>query len=239
MTVRTKALRAALATGVAVLVATTMGGATAFATTGAPTLVSRNASDPWVWQCPGLAGLCMVTSSDLNKGGADLYPMDTTYSYTWDGSGNPGDPASWDDRGAAFTESSIPWVPDDREHLWAPFSTMGADGRTYLYVPDSPTTSESDSQIAYATSGASWGPFMYEGSITFLRPPNSGTTWVQDTSIEDLYMSDPFVFQSNAGYPAGYPASSTRQNGPARWLLWANGTWSNCGGVSIALLTRS
>ncbi len=238
MTFRTRATRAALASGVAVVVAVTMGGATAFATTGAPTLVGRNASDPWVWQCSG-AYLCMVTSNDLNKGGADLYPMETTYAYTWDGAGNPGDPANWDDRGAAFNESSIDWVPNDREHLWAPFAIGGPDGRTYLYVPDSPTTSESTSQIAYATSGTSYGPFMYEGRITFLRPPSSGTIWEQDTSIESLYMSDPFVFQSNAGYPSGYPASGSptfRQNGPARWLLWANGTWSNCGGISIALL---
>jgi hypothetical protein len=217
-----------------VIAAAAQSAPTAHAATGAPTLASRNASDPWVMPCVSstFTGICLYASSDLNEGGQDTYPMSATYAYTLDSSSglNPGDPANWVDRGAVLTEGAYPWVPNNAKHLWAPGSAYGGDGDMFLYVPDVGSDGVT-SHIGVSRSASPWGPFTYLKQITY-----------NNDDIDGYYMSDPSVFQSMGDHPgiglAG--AEPTRLNGPARWLIWANGDYanggSNCGGISIGLL---
>jgi len=225
--------RALVAGGVAVLVVLGVGSSPALATTGAPTLFSRNASDPWMYPCftSTFSGWCVYTSSDLNQGGASTYPMSQTFAYTWDGTGNPGDPAKWVDRGVALNESQYGgaggWVATNNNHLWAPNATYGPDFNMYLYVPD--TTADKYSHVGVSTSASPWGPFTYAKQVTF-----------NGANITNQYMSDPFAFQSMGDHP-NYP-DPARLNTSAHWLYWANGDFDTtspniaCGGISGALL---
>ena len=280
MNKRTRVGRATLAAGFATVLVASLNVAPAYAATGAPTLAPRNASDPHVDYCSVTEGgvdklyICVYTSSDLGRGGQNLYPMKDTYVYTLDtavGSDastwlNPGNPTSWVDRsvntGPAFKEWQIPWAlanspnpPANPEHLWAPTSHHGPIGppdgtsqaaatKQYLYVPDVGTEVVSGvsgdgrvSHIAVASvdKNMPWGPFTYEGRITY-----------KGDALNNLYMSDPAIVTTSFNHPGQARNGETsdylqsRAGGPATWLLWANGDWNNggsgCGDLSIGLL---
>ncbi len=227
-------LRRALVAAVVVMAVAAPGAPAAYAVTGAPTLASRNASDPWVMPCntSDFSGMCLYASSDLNEGDQSAYPMNATYVYTFDttSGANPGDPSNWTDRGAVLQESAYPWTPANSKHLWAPAAAPGGDGSFYLYVPDVGSDGVT-SHIGVSVATSPWGPFAYQKQITY-----------NSQEIANLYMSDPSVFQSMGDHPGTTLTGTdpTRLNGPARWLLWANGDYanggSNCGGISIGLL---
>lgn len=226
---------------------------------------SRNGSDPSVEYCHinNRPFMCMYTSSDLDKGDLNVYPMDTTYLYTLDmgvdGDGNqlnldPGDPDNWFDHGAVLNESEDygDWVGAGAEHLWAPSMAYGPDAKTvYLYVPDTNTQRYTTLTVAgveyelnYSNIGVSVasspaGPFTYLQRISY-----------RGSEIKDIYMSDPRVVTFGFSHPGDITPEfsddnevlNSRQGGTATWLLWANGVWHNterCGGISIGLLDET
>lgn len=253
MNIRTRRIgRGVLAAGLAAVVAATLSAPTAAQArrTLAPSIVSaRNSGDPAVTVCHVPSGpnnyhryLCMFTSSDLNvPGGTQDYPMDATYLYTMDlapGTNlNPGNPASWVDRGAVLTESDYQmWVTKGTQHIWAPAGATGPDGRMYLYVPSTPDKDTNVSHIGVSSASNPFDTFTYRGQIQY-----------QGKNIANYYMSDPAIAVTGWNHP-GDPdpedgideALEARRGGPATWLLWANGDYANnssaCGGLSIGLL---
>jgi len=179
----------------------------------------RNASDPFTMGCfdfsTGFGGMCMFASSDIGSGVTtdNPYPMKQTFLYTLASGLNPADRDSWVDRGAVLSESAYSWVPSGANHLWAPAAALGPDLSYLLYVPD---VSDKSSAGVHTSShiGVSKSSF---GSL-------SGFTYVKQMSISG-YASDPSVIE--------YSPSSTK------YIVWANGDFNNCGGLSIAQLDSS
>ncbi len=205
--------------------------ATAAVTQGvpAPYVTPVNSSDPHTKPCVhnGVSGICLFTSQDLKQGqvttgypngAANLYPMSQTLGYfSTDG-------VNWSAPTVLMRESTyqnMGWVQSSLNgaafnplHLWAPSAQQGTDGNWYLYVPDisdvaNPATS-SFVGVSKSTTGDPMGPYMPIGKV----------------SISD-YASDPDVVDSMSG-----------RFGTGPYLAWANGDFSNCGGISIAPLSN-
>jgi hypothetical protein len=225
--------------GVAVVVA----GLVAFALPPAPAqadltssyLVSStiNSSDPFTMPCSdssfAWSGTCLYTSSDMGLTGlpAGSYPMHQTLLFTLTTGWDPSVQSNWIYRGPIFDESKIQvgvtdqygnptgFVPPGANHLWAPTVAMGGDGNFYLFVPDvsddSATGVHTSSKIAVAVSTSALGPFQYLQTLGIAPSTNDPTA----------YASDPDVFQTME---------------PATYVAYADGDFSNCGGISIAYL---
>jgi hypothetical protein len=187
-------------------------------------LASGHASDPFITPCTnpytGLDGYCLYTSQDMgfqnSVSGSGSFMMGyTRVFFSTDG-------VNWQDEGIVATEEQFKdlGVPLGTYHFWAPclFTRQSsADVREYqLYVPDVPRGGNNqyhyDAFIGLLTSNSPFGPFTAQGKVAQVTP----------------YMSDPEVF------PKGIDTSRT--NG-SRYLLWADGDGSTCGGLSIARMT--
>lgn len=180
-----------------------------------PNISYRNASDPHLTDCPdttGGVGLCLYTSNDLNlptDSHGNSYPMNKTYLYTLEHGQNPSVQTNWVDRGAVLQESQYSWVPSGANHLWAPAEAYGAQaGKYYLYVPDISNVSQQ------ATSS--------HIGVSVSASPRGPFTYSQQIAVSG-YASDPHVYVNSSGSP---------------YLVYANGDYSNCGGLSIAPLNK-
>jgi MYXO-CTERM domain-containing protein len=179
----------------------------------ASTIISmRNSSDPQGRVFGG--NLYLYTSSDLNQSGS--WPMNKTYAYSLtNATADPGQASSWTDHGAVLSETAYAWSTM-ANHLWAPDAFQGTDGNFYLYVPDA-YDSAGDSRIGVSVSSSPVGPFA----------PPSGFTSSNDYLMGGgAYMSDPNTF-TDPNDPNGQ-----------RYLVYADGTYSNCGHISIAKLDQ-
>jgi hypothetical protein len=196
----------------------------AVADTVEPTLIpARTSSDPEIQQCSdsatGWSGLCLFTSNDLGTHGPSfdwVYPMESTYLYTMDSGLDPSLPSSWQDRGAIFTESQIPWAgryPDGTlpQHLWAP-THASFQGMHYLLVPEitDVTQVHTSSRIAIARSSSLFGGYTYLGAYDI-----------------GGYASDPAIF---------FKPQQGREPAPIPFLVYADGDGDTCGGLTIAQL---
>jgi MYXO-CTERM domain-containing protein len=143
--------------------------------------------------------------------------MNKTYCYSLtDPTTDPGSASNWTDHGAVLGESAYAWSTM-ANHLWAPDAFQGADGNVYLYVPDT-YDSSSDSRAGVSVSSSPTGPFA---------PPSGFTSNTNYLTGGPSYMSDPNVF-----------ADPNDPNGQ-RFVVYADGEYSNCGHISIAKLDQS
>jgi hypothetical protein len=243
----------AMVAGVAVVVATgtLLDAAPAYADVPGPSVIKyRNSSDAWVTHCndvvSGFSGQCLYASNDLNSGTlpGNTFPMNATYLYTLADGLHPGNPDNWVDRGAVLTESAYPWVAPPRNgtnsnHLWAPFAAPGGDFQHYLYVPDVEDNSQNgfslSSRIGVSVGASPWGPFTYLSQLRY------------NGADLETYMSDPSMIQIMGSEPAYDPPAGSGLNGSnppnqaavpeaSRWMIWANGDYNTCGGISMARL---
>jgi hypothetical protein len=190
-----------------------------------------NSSDPELIQCPNAAGtgltLCLFTSQDMGifdipyGTEKNYYPMNKTMLWRLKDNTSAADPANWQPMGPQIGEQSLVnrgLVPNGANHLWAPGARY-IDGKYYVYVPDVTNRSlESTSSRVFAytsTNSLGTGPYTYMGVLDthprFVNVPNSG------------YASDPQVALPFGG---------------DRYLFYANGDNSNCGGISFAKLDK-
>jgi hypothetical protein len=217
---------AGAAIGVAALVLTVGAGAgPAFADTTATPLVGPNASDPSASYCydipTGSSGTCLYDSQDLGQNGtnANPYPMNTTNMWFLPFGSDPSVRSNWLPAGgtssspAVLSESQYPWVTPGANHLWAPDMFYNELGQYALLVPDVADTGNEDtsSRIGVSMSSSAFGPFTYQGML-------------------DL---DPNNDQPNGGY-ASDPSATWANESANPWLVYANGTFNNCGGLSVA-----
>jgi hypothetical protein len=178
-----------------------------------------NTSDPFAINCSdaatGFSGTCLYTSSDNGTGatGANPYPMSQTRLFTLADGLDPSVQTNWRSRGVVFDESQITtpngFVPPGANHLWAPAVSYGPNGEYLLYVPDITDINDPHTSSRIAVARSS-SPFGRFDFVKQIATPG--------------YASDPEIFQSFE---------------PARYLLFANGDGTNCGGLSIARLNES
>ncbi len=183
---------------------------------GGPYFASQNnRSDPHIIECTygGVDGYCLYTSQDMGASyryQGNWYPMRYTRAY-FSENGYDG----WTGGNAVVNESTLwvsngGWVPDNAYHLWAPAAARSGS-YYYLYVPDVSDIS-TDAPPNISTSSR----------IAVFRSTNplSGFTYQGTVPYSSGYMSDPDVFIE----------------GSNRYLIWANGDNSTCGGFSSARL---
>jgi beta-xylosidase len=223
--------------GSVVLAVVTSGAAIAFGEVPASANTSgsitqwENSSDPELFQCPRVRSngwtLCLMTSEDMGNQPVPYgteknhYPMNRTKLFRLIDDADASDPANWLYMGAPLTESALygRGVPADAFHLWAP-AARSIDGAFYPDVLDrSSKAAESTSSRIFAfksTQAAGNGGYTFLGRIDtsprFVNVPNTG------------YASDPHIALPYDGN---------------RWLYYANGDNSNCGGISYAKLLTS
>jgi hypothetical protein len=175
---------------------------------------TANASDPYLYRCANGA-YCMVTSEDLGDA-SGVYHMTRTIAYSsTNGLG-------WGASSTAIQESSIPGVPANSKHLWAPtvryYKDSGGTARYNLYVPD------------LTTSGNTYSSRIYVGTSNSPVGFTSNGTKVSGVGNTTNYMSDPEVFSDSAT-----PETDLSKD----YLLWANGDNGSCGQLSIEKMTNS
>lgn len=178
-----------------------------------------NTSDPFAIACSdpasGFVGTCLYTSSDIGQASAGTngnpYPMSQTRLFTLPQGADPSVQSNWQNRGVVFSENQLPFVPANSNHLWAPTVAYSAVfGEWILYVPDvTIDTPAGQSTSSTIAIASSSSPF---GPFQF-----SGLT----INVPG-YASDPAVLQATDG---------------SQWMAYANGDFSNCGGISIAGLS--
>jgi hypothetical protein len=228
---RRRAARGSIAVGAAIgtlcLLAVGQTPAHAAVTQGvpAPYVTTANGSDPHTKPCThnGLQGICLFTSQDLQQGevttgypsGAqNRYPMSQTLGYFSTDGINWSAPTvlmrenTYQNQG--WVQSTFNGLAYSPLHLWAPSAQQGPDGNWYLYVPDISDSLHPATSSFVGVSRASdpMGPYTPIGKV----------------SISD-YASDPDVVDSMSG-----------RFGTGPYLAWADGDFSNCGGISIAPL---
>jgi hypothetical protein len=209
---------------IAFTVALTLGGGhAAQANTSGSITASVNSSDPELIQCPNSAGtgmtLCLFTSLDMGNqpvpSGQNYYPMNQTMLWRLKDGADASKPANWVNQGAVLQESSLTsrGVPSGANHLWAP-GVRYWNGKYYLYVPDVldiNDESHSSRIFLFTTTTANGASgYAYVGRVSTPTAPNAG------------YASDPMLFVDTHANP---------------YLVYANGDNSNCGGLSIGLLS--
>lgn len=196
----------------------------ASANTGGSITASGNSSDPELIQCPNSIGtgltLCLFTSEDGIPApyGAEnnYYPMNRTKMFRLRDNTDASDPANWDST-IVLTERAL-WsagVPQFSYHLWAPGARY-IDGKYFLFVPDVLNRS------AESTS-----------SRIFVFKSTNGLAASYDY-LGQIETAPPFTTAPNTGY-ASDPQVALPYDGN-RWLFYANGDNSNCGGISYAQL---
>lgn len=205
---------------------------------GTPFVTSSNSSDPHVIQCKdgSVSGYCLYTSQDMGQQyaytPANYYPMRNTLVYF-----SPTGYNSWTLKATAFTESQLDgWVPRRTDcttanppknnkpasgdvagncrayHLWAPSAVRISDTEYYLFVPDVSNTSDTGTPNIHTSSRiavarSTTGPF------------------------------GPFSYQGTVDNASGYMSDPDIQvDGDNRYLVWADGDFSNCGGFKSAKL---
>jgi hypothetical protein len=161
----------------------------------------------------GTNGYCLYTSVDMGQDFAypgNYYPMEETKLYY-----STNGYSSWVDKGEIFHEDTLEnagWVPSDAYHLWAPSAIK--DGSTYyFFVPDVENISDDlgDEENIHNSSR------IAVATATNPLGPYTYQGVVEDTGF---YMSDPDAII----------------NGTDRYLFWANGDMSTCGGFSSAVM---
>lgn len=212
---RRRVTQAAAAVAVAV-VAALLPASTATADVAGPYFATQGlGSDPHIIECTyqGVDGYCLYTSQDMGASyryPGNYYPMRYTRAY-FSENGYSG----WTGGAVVVNESSLwvsngGWVPDNAYHLWAP-AAVRSGSYYYLYVPDVSDISN-DAPPNISTSSR----------IAVFRSTNplGGFAYLGTVPYSSGYMSDPDVFIE----------------GSNRYLVWANGDASTCGGFSSARL---
>jgi hypothetical protein len=181
-------------------------------------------SDPHIIECtnPGIGGsnpvdgYCLYTSRDMGQSYAypgNYYPMRYTRVYF-----SENGYSDWQFMSTAFNESTLwasngGWVPDNAYHLWAPAAIQYGD-YYYLYVPD-------------------------VSDISNDAPPNISTT-SRIAVARSTSPFGPFDYQGTVPYSSGYMSDpDVFVEGSNRYLIWANGDNSTCGGFSSARLNSN
>jgi hypothetical protein len=214
-----------------------------------PPLVNRNASDPFITTCYDYSaqqsGLCLYTSQDLGLKcpWPDCgFAMNGTRQWFTTGVADYNGNLVWLDKGLAFNEDQYPWVKkppqisNPTNHQWAPAMAQGPAPGTpwrpmyYLYVPDvtDPTTKDGQnksSEIGVSKSTNAFGPWTLMENQGVVEAIGSNGQRLIPSLNNKGYMSDPDVF------PSQFFVQDVQ-----RYMLWANGTGSNCGTLSIAKL---
>lgn len=196
-------------------------------------IINDFSSDPDAHKCTvgAYSGICLFTSRDdrpsnwnYNK---NPYPMSVTRVYFLQNGLNPAVRGNWMPMGntvtvdgasvggVALRESQIPGVPANARHLWAPGGWWSAaENPFYLLVPNITTANQStSSRIHIFRSHTSSHPGAYK-YISQLNTAVSGAP--------------------NGGY-ASDPSLSPSFTTP--YLVYANGTFDNCGKISFAELS--
>ena len=209
----------ALAVAAASVVATLPMDSAAFADIASPYFAANtNLSDPHIIACPnpsgdGHVGYCLYTSKDLGTGEtpANAYPMNQTQLY-YSSNGF----SNWTFKGVVAAETDIDvahggWVPTGANHLWAPAAVHAGDDY-YLYVPDVSDIDDTGTPNIHTSSRINvW---------KFAGTPFGARTNLGFVSSTSGYMSDPDVLIDGAN----------------RYLYWADGDNSSCGGFKSAKL---
>jgi len=225
---------------------------------------SANASDPSAFRCYNPAspynwGWCLVTSRDipgtpLRKGqlGENYYPMqDTQVFFSNDG-------LKWNAVNYALNETKLQKIVNGNiatlsgtKHLWAPAvrTLITPGGRAerpsqnyFMYTPDLLDPEDRFSSRIWVTY--SNNPLAGYGNTPIWGLPSGNAnqqivgipTAADINTFKDrypLYMSDPAVFTNTSD------ADNTYWNHEFDdYLLWADGDYSSCGGVSIRKMTN-
>lgn len=202
-----------------------------------------NSSDPYVFRCNqyGYAGWCMVTSEDLGiapikvgQPGENYYPMDRTLMrFSRDGL-KWSAPSVVSDETYMRTKSG--YKVANADHMWAPaVRRVGLDSDNYgtqrLYVPGLTNANNKYSSRIFTTawqSNPTNNPFYNPPGFSFL----GGDPGVKEVTgaPAGLYMSDPDVFSDAVNWQ-----TDTSKD----YLLWADGDFGNCGGLSMRKMTSS
>jgi hypothetical protein len=247
---RRRALR--LRTRLAVVTAATLAiaaGGTYFAfadtTTGDGAITgTSNGSDPELIQCPNSTNtgmtLCLFTSYDMGSawGGpvpytgptgsnwnSNYYPMNGMYLWRLQDGKDASKAANWNAYGAQLNENDLvaQGIVPETFHMWAP-GVRWWNNKFYFYVPDvwDPTDESHSSRVALWTSTDPGGTNCTRFSCSYVAQG-----WVSNSSsqINKGYQSDPNLFID--------PSSG------APYYLYANGDYSNCGGISMAPLNST
>jgi hypothetical protein len=186
--------------------------------------ISGNAysSDPEIFTCPNSHGsadatLCIYTSNDVGSGSntSNYYPMNKTYLYRLNDGADAAIPANWvgtpilDEQQDVCGQSA---TACGANHLWAPGGRRYNNSQYLLYVPDITDVNAMDTSsiiMAYSsTSQLGTSGYNFLGVVNTPASPNGG------------YASDPFFYSDSVAPPNNY-------------LVWANGDFNNCGGLSI------
>jgi len=237
---RRRAVRGSIAIGAAIgtlclsAVGTTAAHAAVTQGVPAPYVTPANSSDPHTKPCVhnGVAGFCLFTSQDLrlgpvqypNNGPTNVYPMSETFGYfstdgvTWSAPTVLMRESTYQNQG--WVQSSVNGAAFNPLHLWAPSAQQGGDGNWYLYVPDisDQTQPQNSSFIGVSEASDPMGPYTPIGKVSI--PSNA-----RNPSIPG-YASDPDVVDTTSG-----------RFGTQPYLAYADGDFSNCGGISIAPLS--
>ena len=191
---------------------------------------ANNASDPFAFRCADSTGAeiyCMVTSQDLNQppigkgtGAENYYPMSSTLGFT------STDGVKWAQQiGPTLQESSIGRT--GVQHLWAPtvqriqHTVKGPANEYYLYTPDLTDSNDKYSSKIYVTYSTK--PTSGYGATNL---PGTSTKFAKLNGVG--YMSDPEVFVDS---------STPTTNPTPEYLLWADGDYASCGGMSLRAMT--
>jgi hypothetical protein len=181
-------------------------------------------SDPHMIECtkpafngaPAADGYCLYTSRDMGQSYAypgNYYPMRYTRAYF-----SENGYSNWESAGTVFNESTLwvsngGWVPDNAYHLWAP-AAVKSGSYYYLFLPDVSDISNDAPPNISTTSRI---------AVARSTSPLGGFSYLGTIPYASGYMSDPDVFIE----------------GSNRYLVWANGDNSTCGGFSIGMLNSS
>ncbi len=198
-------------------------------TTGVPapyaTQPGDPSSDPDIESCNfhGQDGYCMYTALDMPST-SGMINYTNPYPMSVDDGFFSADGVTWTAVGPIKRESGLAWVQRGTYHMEAPTAVEGDDGRTYYYVPDifwaTNSGADTSSRLDVSVSNAASAPF---GPFTELTTTASttleGAPWVNSG-----FISDPDVVRGPDGNLS---------------LVYANGTPTNCGGLSVGTLDRS
>jgi hypothetical protein len=192
---------------------------------------TANSSDPEIIQCPDPGGamtLCIFNSYDMQDVAApygaesNYYPMVNTVLYRLKAGTDPAVPGNWVNMSIIMNETFLysRGVPSHAYHMWAP-GVRYLDNGFYVFEPD-----VTDRSLAGESTSSRIFPFYTTDQTARLgyTYPTLSTPIRGLNTQNDGYASDPNLFVD---------LSSNR------YLVYADGDYSNCGGISMGQLNSS